>query len=307
MEWKKFLLEPFDYILKSSGKQIRSKLVKAFNEWLDIPHDYLVIISDVIEMLHNASLLIDDIEDNSVLRRGSPTAHTIYGVASTLNSANYVYFLALEKIRKYFPPDIVYEAVDVFSNKMLELHLGQGLEIYWRDNFVCPTENEYIDMIRKKTGGLFNMSVLLMQLVSQDMRRSFSHIVELMGMFFQIRDDYANLLSQEYADNKTYGEDLTEGKFSFPVIHAIHANPGDSTLLNIIKQRTKDIEIKKDAVQLMRQSGSLDYTKKKLETLEQELRKEIDSFGGNILLTRLLDELSVKKLDQTQIKSESKA
>jgi geranylgeranyl diphosphate synthase type 3 len=299
--YDKLLLQPFDYILKSSGKQTRSKLLKAFNEWLDIPHDYLVIISEVIEMLHNASLLIDDIEDSSVLRRGTLTAHTIFGVASTLNAANYVYFLALEKIIKDFPPDLVCKAVDVFSDQIIELHRGQGLDIYWRDNFICPTEDEYRDMIRMKTGGLFNMGILLMQLFSQDGKRSFSHLIELMGMFFQIRDDYANLLSQQYADNKSYGEDLTEGKFSFLVIHTIRANPDDSTLLSIIKQRTKDIEIKKYAIQLMKQSGSLDYTNKTLETLEQELRKEIDSLGTNPMLTRLLDELSVKKLDHDSL------
>lgn len=212
-----------------------------------------------------------------------------------------MYFLALEKIRKDFPPHLVCKAVDVFSDQILELHRGQGLDIYWRDNFVCPTEDEYRDMIRRKTGGLFNMGVLLMQLFSQDGKKSFSRLIELMGMFFQIRDDYANLLSREYADNKSFGEDLTEGKFSFPVIHAIRANPDDSTLLSIIKQRTKDIEIKKYAVQLMKQSGSLDYTKKTLETLEQELRKEIDSLGSNPMLTRLLDELSVKKLDHDSL------
>ena len=139
---------------------------------------------------------MDDIEDNSVLRRGSPTAHNIFGVATTLNTANYVYFLALDKIIRLFPEAVVRRAVHIFSEQMMELHRGQGLDIYWRDSYQCPSEQQYMEMIRRKTGGLFNMGVRLMQLFSDD-ARDFSHLVQLMGQFFQIRDDYANLLSTE--------------------------------------------------------------------------------------------------------------
>ena len=99
-------------------------------------------------MLHNASLLIDDIQDNSVLRRGNPCAHKIYGIASTINSANYVYFIGLEKILELGKP----EAVTIFKDSMLELHRGQGMEIYWRDTFMCPTEEEYREETKLEEG-----------------------------------------------------------------------------------------------------------------------------------------------------------
>jgi geranylgeranyl diphosphate synthase type 3 len=72
-------------------------LIEAFNEWLRIPDDKKQSIKEITQMLHNASLIVDDIEDNSKLRRGIPVAHSVYGVPQTINSANYVYFLALEK------------------------------------------------------------------------------------------------------------------------------------------------------------------------------------------------------------------
>lgn len=66
------------------------------------------------------------------------------------------------------------------------------MDIYWRDSYSCPTEDEYMDMIKKKTGGLFGLGVRLMQLFSKD-DKSYIKLISLLGTFFQIRDDYANL------------------------------------------------------------------------------------------------------------------
>lgn len=70
---------------------------------------------------------IDDIEDNSILRRGIPVAHNIFGIASTINSANYVYFLSLEKILRNFPAEMMPEGIRIFTEQLLELHRGQGI------------------------------------------------------------------------------------------------------------------------------------------------------------------------------------
>nr|XP_031297236.1 geranylgeranyl pyrophosphate synthase-like [Camelus dromedarius] len=160
-------------------------------------------------MLHNASLLIDDIEDNSKLRRGFPVAHSIYGIPSDINSANYMYFLGLEKVLTLDHPD----AVKLFTRQLLDLHQGQGLDIYWRDNYTCPTEEEYRAMVLQKTGGLFGLAVGHMQLFS-DYKEDLKPLLNTLGLFFQIRDDYANLHSKEYSENKSFCEDLTEGKRS---------------------------------------------------------------------------------------------
>ena len=82
--------------------------LQAFNHWLNIPEGKMKIISEVTQMLHNASLLIDDIEDNSSLRRGIPVAHNIYGVAHTINCANYMYFVGLEKALSLDHPDVTH-------------------------------------------------------------------------------------------------------------------------------------------------------------------------------------------------------
>ncbi|ETN79483.1 hypothetical protein NECAME_02601 [Necator americanus] len=135
------LLAPFDYIRSMPGKQVRGKLAIAFNVWLKISEDKLSTIMEIVQMLHNASLMIDDIEDNSVLRRGLPVTHHIYGTPRTINTANYVYFIALEKCIRLSP-----KAVTIFADQMLELHKGQGKELFWRDTVTCPTEAEYEEM-----------------------------------------------------------------------------------------------------------------------------------------------------------------
>ena len=91
------ILSPFIYLTSLSGKRIRSKLIAAFNYWFRVPQEKLLVIDEVIGMLHNASLMIDDIEDGSPLRRGEPSAHVVYGVPLTINAAELVCFLAMQK------------------------------------------------------------------------------------------------------------------------------------------------------------------------------------------------------------------
>ncbi|XP_051176087.1 terpene synthase isoform X2 [Leptopilina boulardi] len=280
------LLKPFTYILQVPGKQIRGKLAHAFNFWLKIANEKILVVGNIIQMLHNSSLLIDDIEDNSILRRGIPVAHSIYGVASTINAANYVLFIALENVLSLNHP----EATQVFTEQLMELHRGQGMEIYWRDNFICPSEDEYRTMTIRKTGGLFNLAVRLMQLFS-DCKEDFAPLAGILGLYFQIRDDYCNLCLQEYTENKSYCEDLSEGKFSFPIIHAIKNQPEDDQVLNILRQRTKKVEVKRYCVNLLEKFGSFKYTRNVLSELNEKARKEIERLGGNPYLISLLDEL----------------
>ncbi|RZC42003.1 geranylgeranyl pyrophosphate synthase [Asbolus verrucosus] len=279
------LLQPFTYILQVPGKNIRSKLSRAFNFWLNIPEDKLKKIEEIVEMMHNASLLLDDIQDSSILRRGVPVAHSIYGIPSTINAANYRDFLNLNT-QKY--------AVKVYTEQVLELHRGQGMEIYWRDSFTCPSETEYKQMTVRKTGGLFMLAIRLMQLFSEN-TADYTKLAGIIGLFFQIRDDYQNLFSKDYMLHKSYCEDLTEGKFSFPIIHAINSQPNDNQIIHILRQRTKDNEVKKYCVSLLEKFGSFDYTKKTLEVLKNEAKEEVQKLGENPVMSEVLEYIS--KLD----------
>ena len=290
----KGLIEPFMYIAELPGKDIRGKLIECFNVWLQISEERVNDVKQLIGALHNASLLIDDIEDNSKLRRGVPVAHSIFGVPLTINCANYVYFLALAKIQELKMPT----AIDVFVKELLCLHRGQGLDILWRDQGVCPSESEYKQMVIDKTGGLFRLAIGLMQAFSDTTSNEFaskdySELLSSLGLYFQIRDDFMNICSTNYMENKSFCEDLTEGKFSFPIIHAMNLYPHDKRLMNILRQRTTDVDIKKYAVGLMIEFGSLSYTRDVLRNLYSSIIEEIDNLGGHEqlkVLVALLDE-----------------
>jgi len=121
-------------------------------------------------------------------------------------------------------------------------------------------------------------------------------LVDCIGLIFQIRDDYINLRSSRYHNNKGFCEDLTEGKFSFPIIHSIHKDPSNLQLLNILKQRTENEEIKKYAVAYMEEkTDSFGYTRGVLQALHVRAAELVEGHGGNDHLDRILEKLVVEK------------
>lgn len=269
---EQILLGPFDYMMNHPGKDIRRHLIAAFNAWLQVPPASLEIITKVIGMLHTASLLIDDVEDNSLLRRGIPVAHSIFGTAQTINSANYVYFQGLQELLKLGNQEIV----RIYAEELCNLHKGQGMDLYWRDTLTCPSEEDYLEMVGNKTGGLFRLAIKFMQAESLTNGTDYIPLVSVIGLLFQIRDDYLNLHSETYTSNKGLCEDLTEGKFSFPIIHAIRKEPGNKQLVNILRQKTTDEEVKKYAVKYMEERGSFEYCKARLRELREKAEEMIE-------------------------------
>ncbi|KAE8380525.1 isoprenoid synthase domain-containing protein [Aspergillus bertholletiae] len=301
------VLGPYDYMLKIPGKDIRRQLINAFNEWLRVPEESLAIITKVVAMLHTASLLIDDVEDCSILRRGVPVAHNIYGTAQTINSANYVYFLALQEVQKLNNP----AAIDIYVQELLNLHRGQGMDLFWRDTLTCPSEDEYLEMVGNKTGGLFRLAVKLMQAESSTGMDCVS-LVDVLGLIFQICDDYLNLSNNIYTKNKGLCEDLTEGKFSFPIIHSIRSDPSNHQLINILKQKTKDEEVKLYAVRYMENTGSFAHAqdvvrdlREKALTLIAEIEasdnsKENEGHENRVTIRAILDKITESTLQDVR-------
>ncbi|KAF8832805.1 hypothetical protein HHX47_DHR1001533 [Lentinula edodes] len=218
-------------------------------------------------------------------------ANKVYGVPQTVNAASYivikVYKDALE-LRGIMKDDSSIKTgstpEEIITEELLNAHRGQGMDILWRDNVKCPTEDEYIDMIKNKTASLFRILIRLMM---------------------------ACATKQKDVDTKGFAEDLTEGKFSFPLVHAIRADTSNTQLLgkssgsgfhrvssfvtDIIKQRPKSPTLKRQALSYMeKETKSFEYTLAVLRTLQTRIDEEMKTLGGNFKLEKLLDKLRVK-------------
>jgi len=146
-------------------------------------------------------------------------------------------------------------------------------------------------MVSNKTGGLFRLAIKLMQAESPVVKQSQAAgsgpincvpLVSTIGLLFQILDDFLNLSSPSYTQRKGLCEDLTEGKFSFPVLHAIRADPSNLVLLNILKQKTSDEEVKRYAVAYMERMGSFDYCRKVSKVLEGKAVAMVGELEGRV-------------------------
>jgi len=302
------LLAPFNYVYLQNGKKMRDQFISGINHWYKLETSLASKISVLWDKLHNASLVIDDIEDYSELRRGKPAAHLVYGVPLSINAANYMYFEVLGDLMELKNP----EDITIFTEQMLILHHGQGMDLYWRDHHEFkesediisiqneeidfssqfPKEEDYMDIIVKKTSGQFVFAFRLMNAFSQEKDKDGLRLGELVGLCFQIRDDLMNLVSAEYTDTKGFCEDISEGKLSFPVIHALNKNSFSKEkrlrLWNILRMKTTDPEIKEEALDILEESGAISYTETLLFKLKLEIKAEIDKLGGNPVLDEKL-------------------
>lgn len=110
-------------------------------------------------------------------------------MAQTINSANYMYFEAQQQLKQL---DNWPHAFTIFNEELLNLHRGQGMELYWRDTLQPPSEADYLQMVANKTGGLFRLILRLLQVPSK-CEYDIGPVVEVLGLMFQILDDYKNL------------------------------------------------------------------------------------------------------------------
>ncbi|GKT94804.1 geranylgeranyl pyrophosphate synthetase [Colletotrichum tofieldiae] len=297
---------PIQYVQSLPSKGFRTTLIDCLNRWLEVPPRDMECIKKVINSLHDSSLILDDIEDGAKLRRGFPATHVVYGTSQAINSATFLYVQAVEAIHELENK----EMMDVLLRHLKQLFCGQSLDLYWTFNRRCPTEEEYIDMINQKTGALLSMVSELMIAASPKYRanslsqqrltqKAFSSFSRLSGLYYQVRDDYMNIVSADYASRKGYAEDLDEQKFSYMLVYMAQQTPEmmDQVegMFKAMKNGDADaLETKKFIVSLLQKSGSLGATRKLLMEWQQGITKEIETleseFGAPNPTLRLLME-----------------
>jgi octaprenyl-diphosphate synthase len=183
-----------------------------------------------VEFAHTASLIHDDIEDASDMRRGGPAIHITYGLDRALNAASWLYFQALSCLDE---PHVSTETrlclYGLYASEMRKLHRGQALDIDWHNGDYFPTIDEYFTMVTLKTGTLSSLAAqvgLIAGGAAPSLVEEAGTLASHIGAAFQILDDITNLTRGN--PGKKRGDDIVEGKKSYPVLLHLKARPEDA-------------------------------------------------------------------------------
>jgi len=281
-----FLTAPLGDILTRGGKRWRPLLMTLVCETLG-GGDSAIQLSPLIEFCHNASLIHDDIEDESDERRGKPAVHKVYGLDTAVNSGSFFYFLSSSCIDScnLKNKDLFYK---LWVDCIRKLHLGQAMDIYWHRNIsVVPDIDEYYTMCRMKTGSLARLAVEL-GTYAADAPKEASQVLgpaaEMMGVGFQILDDVKNLTTG--VPGKKRGDDVVEGKKSLPVLLFLHKYPEKRDRIFYYFHEAKingtnapEVE---DFIEMLTSSGVFSEAEEKGQSLLKQTRNIFDSheFSG---------------------------
>ncbi|KAJ5670875.1 isoprenoid synthase domain-containing protein [Penicillium longicatenatum] len=175
------LLSPFEYISSLPSKGVREALIDSLNVWLGLPDRTVKAVKSIAQKLHSSSIMLDDIEDSSPLRRGNPATHTVFGAASTINCANYMLIDVMDEVRNLDDPQCMAILIDELRN----LFIGQSFDLHWTRQGECPSEEEYLEMVSQT------------MVLKIPLRAISADFMSLIGKYFQIRDDYMNLMDNE--------------------------------------------------------------------------------------------------------------
>jgi len=231
------LTAPGRDILSRGGKRWRPLLMTLVCEALG-GGEAAIPLAPLVEFCHNASLIHDDIEDNSDERRGKPAVHLIHGVDAAINSGSFLYFLPLACIESWALADNhMADAYSLWAAYLRKLHLGQAVDIHWHRNFdIIPSVDEYLAMCALKTGCLARfaaeLGVMAAKTAGCDIANA-DHIgeaAEKLGVGFQILDDVKNLTTG--VPGKKRGDDIVEGKKSLPVLLFLKWQPDKKEMVS---------------------------------------------------------------------------
>ncbi len=275
----KSLAEPIWDLLNRGGKRWRPALFLLITELLGADTKKLEDFAAIPELIHNGTLMIDDVEDMGELRRGRPCTHKLFGQDVAINTGNFMYYIPLLTLMEkgdIFDDKTLIRAYEAYAQEMIRISAGQALDIWWHKGKAGNvTEEQYLQMCAYKTGTLARLSARLAAILSGgsgETEASLGRLAESLGVAFQIQDDLLSASTGEFTKGKGYGDDITEGKRSLPVIHCLNNAPEDQRreLLEILSRHTREPKLISRALEILEWSGSLDYARKLARNLLEE-------------------------------------
>lgn len=265
------------HLIHSGGKRLRPLLVLLTAQAYGYQGEQDITLAAVIELVHTATLLHDDIVDNSTLRRGKQTANAIWGNAASVLVGDFLYSRAFQLMVKTQHLAVLQMLADA-TNTISE---GEVLQLSHRHN-PDTTESAYFDVLRYKTGTLFAAATQIGAMLthqSQDEIQAMQHLGETLGIAFQLIDDALDYCADAASLGKSLGDDLAEGKATLPLIYALQHSDVKTQQLIQMALIEGDRSALPVIVQAIESCGALDYTHQRAAEFAAQAR--------NLLLTHL--------------------
>jgi len=255
------------HLIKAGGKRLRPIIVLAVAETLGADPEKALPFAAAVEIVHNFTLIHDDIIDEDEMRRGVPTVHKLWGQAIAITAGDLLYAKAFEALSRAVEVGIsanrVVKALDYLARACSTIAEGQAMDILFEDREDVSID-EYLIMVYKKTGALFEASAVLGGLVVTDDEPTLNALETFgrnLGIAFQIKDDILGLVGKEEVIGKPVYSDIREGKKTILVVYALQRLDPEKRerLLSILGNKTATREELEEAANLIISTGALDF------------------------------------------------
>jgi octaprenyl-diphosphate synthase len=266
------------YIQTSGGKRVRPAVLLMAARLSGYQGDRAVLYAAVVEFIHTATLVHDDIIDDSALRRGRAAVHSRWGNDITVLLGDYLYIKSMAMALTHDTLDLVRLLCDV-TLRMIEGELYQ----LTKNGDADITEDEHFDIIRRKTAYLFGGCAQIGGMlggVSSEQERALHEYGFNLGIAFQIVDDMLDFTGDLKAVGKPIGADLREGKMTLPLIHLLRSGDevGTKIVRDIMSSRTATEEQWAELLRILKEHRSLDYAFRQAVDYAERAKKMLYAF-----------------------------
>jgi len=282
-----FISDVARYVLSSGGKRIRPVLLILSARLCHYSGERIYDLSAVIEFIHKATLLHDDVIDNASLRRGNPTVHTLWGNEMAILIGDYLYSKAMSLALA----DKDHLVMQTISDVTVEMAKGQVIEtLKLRD--LSMSEADYYRIIALKTASLFAASCTIGAVlggIAPTQRAQVSAFGHHLGLAFQMADDTLDFVAPEATLGKPVHNDLKEGKITLPIIVAMQrASTREAQVVvdYLHSEQTTDADLQ-HVITLLHKYGTLQFTMDKAQEHVTQARQCLDSFTPSPALEAL--------------------
>lgn len=248
------------YLVDAGGKRLRPAVLILSAEALGSDLKSVLPAAVAVELVHNFTLIHDDIMDRDDIRRGMPAVHVIWGEAGAILAGDTLYSKAFEILaRTRNDPERILECMKILSRTCTEICEGQWLDMDFEKRAEV-TEAEYLEMVEKKTSVLYAAAAKIGAILagaSPEVADAFSEFGRLIGIGFQIYDDVLDLISSQEVLGKVRGSDIMEGKRTLIMIDALKKG----VKIDIFGKGEATAEETEEALRVLTECGSIDYAR----------------------------------------------